>query len=602
VLQREVPREVDPDPHQVDEPDAGNPDPAQPDEHDDLGMDSGERDLSGDDREEDPGSGSGRPWSDDEDPGSGSDRPWSDDDVGEQRDQDRLNPGLTTTYPFDTVMQGLLAFTFITTPLTSQRKRDSFLLCVNTPQCGNFTWNGSSRTIGRRLSLLPHPVAMKVTANCRVRDFAAEEIRRAQDLERGFVRQAKLRLFSMKDLPIVAHCPIDALKRHLADPILAAAMRFGLEDPTPGGPTEWNQTPFAHQHLLYQKLLSFWTAGHEYRKGDFVEMRGTAWNVVRIDGMEFRRASDDALMTPDDEAPRPGPGLRDDLQPRLWLKLRRTTPGRHFHQSGRNNLQPIQGLLANHEVFVPLGGDVHYWAMAEGVEKPVLLNDLGPKPVGGSRETNKAWDDKRRAAEAQVRAHRATKGVYVCRHSYDLHDRKAEDDLKHDMYSLAGTRAYVQRSLVLRTPCLDNEEDRVIWYSLFVDKYHMHNSQRDGSYNAVYMQVFNCNKTFRNSHVTLIVLAVLPGGANLYTASRGWQQKLRAASIEGFDAWSFVDKRVRKYHVVLWVTKHHVMAGAHGSWTPNDVTSARIPVSYEWREGGPRPLWSRSSNVAELDF
>jgi hypothetical protein len=79
----------------------------------------------------------------------------------------------------------------------------------------------------------------------------------------------------------------------------------------------------------------------------------------------------------------------------------------------------------------------------------------------------------------------------------------------------------------------------------------MHNSQRDGSYNAVYMQVFNYNKTFRNSHVTLIVLAVLPGGADLYTASRGWQQKLRAASIDGFEAWSFVDKRVRKYHVLL---------------------------------------------------
>ena len=119
------------------------------------------------------------------------------------------------------------------------------------------------------------------------------------------------------------------------------------------------------------------------------------------------------------------------------------------------------------------------------------------------------------------------------------------------MYSLAGLRDYVHRHLRVRSPRLDDEEARVMWYSLFVDKYHMHNSQRDGSYNAVYMQVLNYNKTFRNSHVTLIVLAILPGGADLYTASRGWQEKLRAASVDGFDAWSYVDNRVRKYHVVL---------------------------------------------------
>ena len=447
-------------------------------------------------------------------------------------------------------MQGLLAFTFITPPLTSQRKQDNILLCVNTPQCGINTWNGSSRTIGRRLKLLPHPVEMVVTANCRVRDFVAEGIRQTQELERGFVRQAKLRLYTMKDLPIVAHCPVDALRRHLADPVLSPALRFGLEDTPPGGPTEWNQTPFAHQHLLYQKLLSFWTAGHEYRKGDFVEMRAAGWSVARIDDLQYRRASDEALLTPDDEAPGNGPGLRDDLRPRLWLKLCRTTPGRNFHQSARNNLQGLSSLLANHELFVPVGGDMHMWAMAECVEKPVIVINVGPQPVGGTRELKKAWAGKLRAAEAQMREHGASKGVYVCRHSYACHDLTAADDLRHDMYSLAVPSAYVPRILVVRTPRLDDVQDRVLWYSIFVDKYHMHNSQRDGSYNAVYMQVFNYNKTFRNSHVTLIVIAVLPGGADLYTASRGWQQKLRDASKEGFDAWSFVDKRVRKYHVV----------------------------------------------------
>jgi hypothetical protein len=236
-------------------------------------------------------------------------------------------------------MQGSLAFLLIRTPLNSQRKQHGFLLCANTPLCGVASWNGSSRTVGCRMALLPRPTEVRVQTRCRVRDYAAEDLRRGEDREVGFMRRAKMRLYKKTELPIVTHCPLDRLRNHLADPILSGGMRFGLQNTPPGGPTEWNQTPFAHQHMLYQKLLSFWTGGVEYRKGDFVDMRGGGWQVTHIDGLEYRPASDEELKTLDDDVPGEGRGFCDDLIPRLWLKLRRTTPGRHFHQSRKSDLK-----------------------------------------------------------------------------------------------------------------------------------------------------------------------------------------------------------------------------------------------------------------------
>jgi hypothetical protein len=126
-----------------------------------------------------------------------------------------------------------------------------------------------------------------------------------------------------------------------------------------------------------------------------------------------------------------------------------------------------------------------------------MVINIGPKPVG-SRKAVKEWTDKLRAAEVAIQEHRAeTKVVYVCRHSYDRHKCAAETNLTHDMYLPVRLREYVPVVLRVRTPLLDDPDGRVLWYSLFVDKYHRQNSQRDDSYNAVYMQVSNYNKTFR---------------------------------------------------------------------------------------------------------
>jgi hypothetical protein len=136
----------------------------------------------------------------------------------------------------------------------------------------------------------------------------------------------------------------------------------------------------------------------------------------------------------------------------------------------------------------------------------------------------------------------------VCRYSYTRYHVAPPE--RRSMYASAGLCPYVPFVLRVRSEHLDNADDRVLWYAIFADKFHMHNSQRAGGYNAVYMQVFNYSKTFRNSQSTLRVLAVLPPGADLPSASRSWQVKLRVASESGFKAWSFVDNREMQYYLL----------------------------------------------------
>ena len=477
------------------------------------------------------------PWSDvDDDPSS--DDPLSDDEVEVVQEQ----PRTSATYPFDNVAQGLLAMTFLRRSVTSQRKRDSFLLCLDTPQCGVNSRCGSVRTMDRRLALLPHPLELHAATPCRVRDFAGEEKKLAHDEEVGCVRRRKLRLYRTVELDVVAHCPVDHVKRDLADPILAPGLRYGLEDAPPGGPTEWNQTPFAHEHLLFQQLLSFRSGGVEYRKGDFVLTRGAGWQVGSVDDLEYRPASDEKLRTVDVLHDDP---LREDLRPRLWLRIRRTAPGRDFHQNQQNDICALPQ-LSSKELVVSLDDDDDEWRLADDVLKPVDVINIPPKPSGNRqamRERNTGLQEAQQAVRVQGR-----RQSYVCRYSYTRYH--VAPPARRSMCASAGMCPYVPFVLRVWSEHLDNVDDRVLWYGLFVDKFHMHNSQRDGGYNAVYMQVFNYSKTFRNSQSTLRVLAVLPPGADLPSASRSWQVKLRVASESGFKAWSFVDNREMQYYLL----------------------------------------------------
>ena len=60
------------------------------------------------------------------------------------------------------------------------------------------------------------------------------------------------------------------IERHLNDPILRRDMRFGLRDTPTEGPTEFNETPYAHKHRLFNELLDFNIHKQNVRACDFV--------------------------------------------------------------------------------------------------------------------------------------------------------------------------------------------------------------------------------------------------------------------------------------------------------------------------------------------
>ena len=168
-------------------------------------------------------------------------------------------------FPFDSAAQGVMLMLRNVRPTTSKRKTG--LLYHSLPLLGvdRAKLAGCSGTsLGRLADGVPGnpspflPIEDKeATAYTRIGKLKRKkELRDLQRLPGGLqAKDFKIPVYRQVRLTFQYMSLLDYAIRDLRDP--TTTLRFGLEQPPKWGPDEFNQTPFAHKHLLYQKLLSF---------------------------------------------------------------------------------------------------------------------------------------------------------------------------------------------------------------------------------------------------------------------------------------------------------------------------------------------------------
>ena len=167
-------------------------------------------------------------------------------------------------FPFDSAAQGVMLMLRNVRPTTSKRKTG--LLYHSLPLLGvdRAKLAGcSGSSLGRLADGVPGnpspflPIEDK-EATAYIRIGKLKRKKQLRDLQRLPGRQAKdfkIPVYRQVRLTFQYMSLLDYAIRDLRDP--TTTLRFGLEQPPKWGPDEFNQTPFAHKHLLYQKLLSF---------------------------------------------------------------------------------------------------------------------------------------------------------------------------------------------------------------------------------------------------------------------------------------------------------------------------------------------------------
>ena len=474
-------------------------------------------------------------------------------------------PASSSSWPFRTVLDGLLHFLHTARPGTPWRKRNMLALALNTPEFG-IGGEGvqSATTLDRRARVLLNVLKPETREMSRlVRDRAAEKkmVTKAMKKEkRGVKPSHKLKIVKQK---ISMFNPIDYAKIILADPMLAQHLRFGLEDAPLGGPTEWNQTPFAHKHLLYQKVLDFRLDGTYYRVNDFVKTGSrtteVGWDATlwQIDGLEFKMADEEKLAKESD-----ADDMRDDLIPQLHACLRPTFPVDQFAAQ----LSEIKGvrevvLLSSSEE----AEDVCTWIPVTLILRKVQVLALPVRPAKG-KPAQQQFVGATVAARAACRDDEHT---YYCR--YELLHKK--QTLSRDL------EPYDVKFLRLHSAYLDEEDknpetaDRVLWWTVFIDKYGSSNMQSAVSYNGIYLQFMNWPSFMRRSQATIHTLGVLPPGVDEAEALQSAVHHCIKAFRKGFVAYDAArGGMVRVYFVPALQLADHMQAVEYVCHLGNNAT------------------------------
>jgi hypothetical protein len=93
---------------------------------------------------------------------------------------------------------------------------------------------------------------------------------------------------SQEELQLEYISPIGHILRTMSNPVLLETLRFGLEplDYSSQRVEEFNQTPFANQHLKYSRVLSTQIRGIEVCVGSFVELSSVESAIFRLESIK----------------------------------------------------------------------------------------------------------------------------------------------------------------------------------------------------------------------------------------------------------------------------------------------------------------------------
>jgi hypothetical protein len=341
------------------------------------------------------------------------------------------------------------------------------------------------------------------------------------------------KLFKTVPITVLTLSVVDWVKRDLADPAFASGWRFGLQPTPPEGPTEWNETFFANNHILYQENKSFWHMQLFFCVGDFVMVEDSA-TPYEIQELRYKIAEDDVLkVTTDldmgDMGERQTDQYRDDLIPKLTFRARssRLAANREGSAKALPSGLPTEIVLCHDDE------KKEQWLHVDQITGKATVLGIAEEPSD---------------VEAASIIRRSLEQSFVCRYT--------EDPQADEVQPYCPPPPPTWHS-----PHLDEPDVVVVWYSSFTDKFTTPNTQNDASINGKYIQYQNWNAAFRKSQATIRVVCAVPNKCDIVAVGRAGEEECKLAAEKGFDCFVAAKNRVmRVYLLPALLIADHIQA------------------------------------------